>query len=149
MHTIYSKEQLWEMYKKLPEQIRETLSSEEMSDTISEICQKNNLSTEDNSLISNIINEVLFGILPASDFQKTIEMEMELRKDAAKKISQEIDRFVFSPVSAVLGKTLETEKKKETIKTMREETETKKELPVTKEKPKSSSQSDTYRESLE
>ena len=149
MRTIYSKEQLWEMYKKLPEQIREAMSSEEMSDAISEICQKNNLSGENSSSISNIINEVLFGLLPAGDFQKTIEMELGLKKDAAKKISQEIDRFVFSPVSAVLGKTLSTEKKEEPIKTFRKEDERKKKLLATEEKPKSPSRDDTYREIIE
>ena len=149
MRTIYSKEQLWEMYKKLPEQIREAMSSEEMSDAISEICQKNNISVEDSSSISNIINEVLFGILLAGDFQKTIETELGLKKDAAKKISQEIDRFVFSPISAVSGKTLPIEKKEEPAKTAKEGAEAKKDLPAAGEKPKFSSQNDTYRESVE
>lgn len=149
MRTIYSKEQLWEIYKKLPEQVRNILSSEDTADVIFDICKKNDLTEGQASVVSGIINEVVFGILPVADFPKTIKAELGLKEDAIKKLFQEIDRSVFSPVSAAKG-----EKPKEEIenpvKTVTKGTEVEKKLSAEdKEKPKTYSKNDTYRESLE
>lgn len=151
MPPIYSREKLWETYKTLPEGIKEVLFSNEAAKAISDICEKNGLSEEEKSSVSEIVNRVLFRLLPVDDFQQALE-EGGIKKEAAKKIAQEINRYIFSPVKQHLTAEKKTEKeikseegiKKEPIEAEEEPSEEAEE-----QKPKASSAGDTYRESIE
>ncbi len=148
MPKTYTKKQLWELYKKLPQEIRDMLFSLEASDNIYNICQKNNLSEEKVSEVSDYINQVLFGVLPPDDFQKVLEKELKLKAEIAKKVAQEINRFIFYPVRPALEELYRIGPAKPT--------ERKEEVPTSEEKPeevekelKPPPRSDTYRESIE
>ena len=141
MLNQYTKSQLWELYKKLPEELKEAISSLENADNIYNICGQNNIPEEIIPDISKFIGYVLLGILPLDQFQNTLEQELKIEKETAKKISQEINRFVFYPVKPLLEDLYKTEinppaEEKQKIETKIEKTET----PTTK---------DTYRESIE
>jgi len=103
MPKEYAREKFWDLYKKLPEELREAIWSEKTTDDIYDICQRNDI--KDNQIVSEIIRivgQVLLGVLPPEDFQETLEKELKLEKDLAKKVSQEINRFIFYPVKASL-----------------------------------------------
>lgn len=101
MSKEYTKEQLWKLYEKLPEELREALFAEETVDDIWSTCERNGIS-EKVSEISKYVGDVLLGILPPDEFQKKLEEEIKLEKELAKKAAHEINRFVFYPVKASL-----------------------------------------------
>lgn len=144
MLITYTKEQFWEIYKKLPEQIKEYLSSDKTSDIISDIYQKYNVSEEEILNISNLINQVLFGIIPMEDFQVILERDVKIKKDIAKNLYQEIYRYVFLPVKDFL----KTEKKEEKIVEKKEILKKTKEEKIKKEELELGT-SDSYREIVE
>ena len=76
MPEEYSKDQLWKLYEKLPEELQEAIFSGESADNIDNICARNsidNLTAE----VAKYAGRVLMGILPPVDFQQTLEKVME------------------------------------------------------------------------
>lgn len=95
----YPKEQLQELYENLPEELQEAISSEKSGDNIYEACTRNNVSKNDEiNEVAKYTAYVLLGLLSPDDFQKKLEKEVKIKKDAAKQIALEINRFIFFPV---------------------------------------------------
>ena len=145
MPEEYSKDQLWKLYEKLPEELQEAIFSGESADNIDNICARNsidNLTAE----VAKYAGRVLMGILSPADFQKTLEKELKLEEPLAKKVSQEINRFIFFPVKKSLNSLykIETPSEQEMLSTVQKETASVPEPPTEK-----SLKSDAYRETLE
>ncbi|MDD5144609.1 MAG: hypothetical protein PHW72_00515 [Candidatus Pacebacteria bacterium] len=90
----------WELYEKLPQELKEALLSPSTAESIGNVCEKNEVDLP--SDISLLVGEVLLGILPPENFQERIEKELDVEKEKAKQIAEEINRYVFFPVKASL-----------------------------------------------
>jgi len=101
MPKKYTSEQFWKLYQKLPRELKDAVSSEETSNTIYDICKRNEI-LENLEEVVDYAGYVLIGVLPPGEFQETLEKEVKLKKDAAKKVAQEINRFIFYPVKISL-----------------------------------------------
>lgn len=106
MANQYTKEQLLKLYEKLPEELQEAIFSVETADNIWNICERYNINEV--SEVAEIVGNVLLGVLAPEDFQETIERELKLEKEIAKKVTQEINRFIFYPVRNELEKLYQT-----------------------------------------
>ena len=91
-----------EALRKAPQELKETIFSEETAESIGEVCDKNRVEEEKISEVARYTGRVLVGLLPPAEFQETLERELKLKKEKAKKVSQEINRFVFYPVKSSL-----------------------------------------------
>lgn len=105
----YTREQFWQLYKKLPEDLKETIFSEETAKDIEDICKRNGISSENLSKIVDLVGKVLLGILSLGELQRNLEKELKLGFTATKKIAQEINRFIFLPVRKSLFSLYEVE----------------------------------------
>lgn len=148
MPKKYTSEQFWELYEKLPQELKDALFAEETGNNIYEVCQKNETEgmLED---IVDLVGQALVGLLPPEEFQNNLEKELGLEKETAKKVAHEINRFVFYPVKPTLEQlysmgTTAGEKKPEVAPL-----KTNGEKPPTEEKPAITSREDTYREPIE
>jgi hypothetical protein len=141
MAKEYSKEQLWKLYEKLPQELKEAVFSEETSDSIWEACIKNKIEGNEISEVARYTGRVLLGILPPAEFRETLEKEVKLDKEQAKKVAQEINRFVFYPVKSSLEVLYEIE--------ITPPAKPIKVTPTPKEKPTPPSAKDVYRETVE
>lgn len=99
----YTQEQFWKLYEKLPQELKDVIFSEETANNIGDVCERNNIEDEKISEVTLYAGRVLLGILPPDEFQKTLEKEMKLKKEIAKKVAQEINRFIFFPVKESLA----------------------------------------------
>ena len=104
----YTQEQFWKFYKKLPQELKDALFSEETGNAIYDICKRNEV-LEKLGEISECIGQVLLGVLSPTEFQKILEEKMELGMEKSKKIFHEINRLIFSPVKYSLSELYETE----------------------------------------
>ncbi len=102
MAKEYTKEELWKLYKKLPEELKETVFSETTANNIFNICARNGIEDDRTSKIARFVGHVLIGLLPPDEFQETLEKELRLEVDPAKKVAREIFRFIFYPVKTIL-----------------------------------------------
>lgn len=102
MPEEYSLEETWKLYEKLPLELKEAIFSESTAEDIWNVCERNEIPGEKISEIARYTGRVLLGLLPPNEFQETLEKELKLETDVAKKISREIARYVFYPVKASL-----------------------------------------------
>ena len=143
MAREYTREELWKLYQKLPEELKEAIFSEETAENIWNICERNNV--EKISSVAKYVGNVLVGVLPPEDFQETLEKELKIKKEVAKKVAQEINRFIFFPVRPALEQLYKAEITP-LEKTPEKPTEQEK---IEEEKPKTPPKPDIYREPIE
>jgi hypothetical protein len=103
-----SHEQYWKIFKELPEELQKHILSEDTAKDIYDICLRNGIDDMAPE-VAEITSRVLFGLLPIEEFQKTLEKELELDPEVAKKVYQEIFRFIFYPVKTSLEELYKTE----------------------------------------
>lgn len=94
-------ERFWELYKNLPQELKNVLFAEETGDCVYEICKKNEIEEKMGEIV-DYVGQVLIGVLPPEDFQKTLEKKVEISPETAKKVTQEIHRLIFYPVKPCL-----------------------------------------------
>ncbi|OHA64411.1 MAG: hypothetical protein A2842_00795 [Candidatus Wildermuthbacteria bacterium RIFCSPHIGHO2_01_FULL_48_25] len=96
----YTTEELWKLYEKLPNELKEAVFSQETADFVFDICERSEI--EEVPRVSYFVGLVLMGVLLPGDFQKTLEEELRLKKSVAKSVAMEVNRFVFYPVKPAL-----------------------------------------------
>jgi len=96
-----SSDQIWKLYEKLPKELQDVFFTQETGDITYEICEKNGVLDKFSEIVDNV-SYVLLGVLPPDEFQKTLEKEVKLKPDVAKKVSREINRYIFFPVKSSL-----------------------------------------------
>ncbi len=101
MNQKYTSEQFWKLYEKLPQELKDALFAEETGNNIYDVCKRYGV-LESLEEIVEYVGQVLVGVTPPDEFQEGLEKELKIEKDTAKKISQEINRFIFYPVKTSL-----------------------------------------------
>lgn len=145
MAEEYLREQLWKLYEKLPEELKEAIFSVETADNIDNVCTRNKVEEKKITGVAKYTGRVLMGLLPPAEFEETLIKEVKLKSEVAKSVDREINRFIFFPVKEVLSKIYEVEiappaRPAGVIR------ESKPEPPVEEKKTKGS---DVYREAVE
>lgn len=105
----YTKEQLWSLYNKLPDELKEAIFSDKSANDINDICSRNGIEDKQISEVARYTGRVLMGILPPEELQKTLEEKISIEKDNAKKIAEEICHLIFGPVKEILDALYERE----------------------------------------
>ncbi len=98
----YTKDQIWELYAKLPEELKDAFFSEKTGDDIYNICERNGVENKKISEIAKNIGFVIVGALPLDELQDVLEKEIELDADTAKKVFYQSYRFIFFPIKKQL-----------------------------------------------
>lgn len=101
-------QQYWKLFKDLPPQLKEALSSEETANSLEEICRRYNIFNISYEFVE-YVGQVLLGLLPPDELQETLKKELRLKKDKAKKLARETYRMVFYPVKSSLEELYEME----------------------------------------
>ncbi|MBM3257790.1 MAG: hypothetical protein FJZ05_01045 [Candidatus Nealsonbacteria bacterium] len=153
MPKEYTKEELWKLYEKLPEELKNAVFSAENADHIWNICERYEI--EEIPKVAKLVSNVLLGIAVPEDFQKELMEELKLDDETARQVTKEINRFIFYPVRPVLEqlheiKVTPEQRPKEKLVITEEISETiEEEKPETTEKQSAPSSQDSYRESIE
>lgn len=102
MSKTYTREQLRDLYIKLPQEVKEMASSDATTENIENICKRAGFTDERVGQISDLIRDVLYGVLPPGDFPEALKKEVKLKKGSEKDLIHEINRFIFYPVKTDL-----------------------------------------------
>jgi hypothetical protein len=98
MEKEYTKEELWKIIEKLPDELKEAVFSEKTAEDIFNICTRNGIEDERMSKVAKYVGRVLMGLLPPSEFEETLEKEVGIEKEVAKGIKREVEMLIFYPV---------------------------------------------------
>jgi len=104
----YPKEKILQLYKSLPEELKDMLGAEETIDTLEELSNKYQLSDDQSAGLVNLVGEVMMGLLTPGEFQESLEALKIKKKDAAE-INHTIYRFILYPVRRELNVLYETQ----------------------------------------
>jgi len=138
----YSKEQLWQLYQGLPDELKNAVFSETNADNLYDICNQNNI--KDDAVISEIakkITYVFLGLLRPDELPEKISTDLNIEKNKASQIATEINNYIFLPVRKNLEMLYQIEMKPAAATTA---PTSKKSAPIEKVKTK-----DRYREVVE
>lgn len=97
----YTSKEFWKLYDKLPKELQDALFAEETGENIYDVCEKNKVLENLNPIVK-YVGHVLLGVLLPEEFQKILEKELKLKKEIAKKVTQELNRLIFHPVKSDL-----------------------------------------------
>jgi hypothetical protein len=95
-----NEEQYFEFLNNFPPEIKNVILSEDTKILIPSICLENGVGEQDK--IENIayqVTMVLLGKISLNDLQMSIEKELQIDAGIAKKISDEINKNIFSQLS--------------------------------------------------
>lgn len=152
----YTQDQLWKLYDKLPPELQEAVFSAENAEHLDAICQRYEVAVKQIPDIAKLIGRVFLGVLPPEDFPTVLEKETELKKETAKQVTHEINRFIFAPVQASLAQiynigvsTAEGADASGSKTPTTKGAETPKATEEAKPAPKEGLAADTYRETVE
>jgi len=101
MSKEYSKENFWKLYETLPQELKEAMFAEETGNNIEDVCKKNTVE-ENMGKIVDYVGKVLLGVLSPADFKESLEKDLSIDSEKARKIDQEIFRTIFYPVKSAL-----------------------------------------------
>ncbi len=93
----YSREQILDLYRALPEELKDAIGSESTINTIEEVSTEHSLNNEQHSALVDNLGYVILGLLPPYEFKQALE-DAGIEKSVAEKIDKTIHRFVFYPV---------------------------------------------------
>ena len=156
MPKEYTKEEIQKLYEKLPEELKRAFVGIDSADHIWDICMR--YEVYEVSKVAKPVGYVLLGVLPSEDFQGELEKVLDVDQETIRKVTQEINRFIFYPVRPLLEQLHEIkvtpEQKPKAKPVIAEETEeiqekVETEKSIEPEKPSIPSSQDTYRESIE
>ncbi len=141
MSEKYTPEQFWKLYKKLPQELKDALSAQEIGNDIYEICERNDILDKHKQILV-LVSRVLLGTLPPKEFEEMLKKELKLTKETIKKVIREINRFVFYPVRSLLEELYEIE----ITPSLPEKSGLVAKTPVPEKKESAPPKKDTYRE---
>lgn len=152
-----SKEQFWKLYEGLPQELKDALFAPETGEQIEQTCQKYGVETAQADEIISLVGRVLLGLALPEDFQAVLENDLKMKKEIAKNVNHEINRFIFYPVKESLAGLHKIEAKPSSglptgtstpiTRPTSPSAETK--IPAPSAAPQSPRTQDTYRENVE
>lgn len=147
MPNQYTKDEIWKIHEKLPQELQEAVFSAETADAIFNSCERNNVEVV--SRVAYYTGLVLMGLILPQDFAATLKKELGLAKTIAESVASEINRFVFYPVKPALEQLhrMEIEVTAKVVTPKPEEQSEQSE--ESEEKPEEPGKSDSYREPVE
>lgn len=151
----YSPEEFKKIYSSLPWELRDILGSPETREDILNIADRYGVTdVEAQEKIYDFAMDVIIGLLSPTDFEKTLREQSKLDKEAARKITHEIHRFVFYPVRPHLEKLYRIEieqppASEKAVMGIAAQEKKAPEISVAQEKPEEPKRKDKYREAVE
>jgi hypothetical protein len=99
-----AKNEYLEIYKKLPEQVRDLFWSEEVALIIKKLEQRYGIKK---SAVPVITGFVLLGLIPLSNLPKVIRIKARISEEEAEDLADDIKRHILLPVKSFLEKEYE------------------------------------------
>ncbi|HEY9585455.1 MAG TPA: hypothetical protein VJJ02_02595 [Candidatus Paceibacterota bacterium] len=88
----------------LPEEIRSLLSAEETVELIEKTGDKYKLSEMEQGFLLRITGKLLQGLLPPTEFVKEVERNIDISRENAMYLAQDLNRDIFNNVKDSLKK---------------------------------------------
>ena len=114
--TYYTKEQLFELYGKMPKDIQSIIHDENLGPAIQVIGKDHSITPTQALDVEDIVLHTLLGTIPIHNFARKIQEKLDISEEVAQKITKDIDENIFSQVKESLDEIHETERPETIVK---------------------------------
>jgi hypothetical protein len=90
-------EQFWNVFNKLPQNIKDIISDPATVDIIEEIATANGVEVKTSKII-RYVDLILSGVMPITQLRESLEDELKIDQDHARKIAVDIRDKIFKQV---------------------------------------------------
>ncbi len=97
-----SDKQFLQLYRSAPQELKEAMEADRTIDTIERVSAQEELNDKEHSALVSLMGEVLVGLLAPSKFKEALIKDGRIEEKSAERISQIMNRFVFSRVKDTL-----------------------------------------------
>lgn len=104
MADTYTKEELLEIYRGLPDEVKDALFSPNTTDIFDAIKEKQHLTDEQREIMSVYTGFLMMGVLPPEKYVPTLITKMGVEREKVASIAQTINRDLFNPIKDILKK---------------------------------------------
>ena len=109
----FTEEQIAQMYDNLPEDLKDAIFGLEMNEIVEKIGRENQLNIEQIGELANETGMVMLGVTHPNEFIGNLTSRLEVDKEKARAIAQEINEQVFKKVRESLRKIHNTREENE------------------------------------
>ena len=99
----YSKEQILQLYRDMPKELKTALDSDHTVDTIEKISKEYDLSSKEHSALVDSVSNAMMGLLPPNEFEQSLQDLGGIEQNIAEEIAKAVRRFLFYPVRKSLS----------------------------------------------
>ncbi|HCM36639.1 MAG TPA: hypothetical protein DIS53_01735 [Candidatus Wildermuthbacteria bacterium] len=92
----YNQEEMWKIFEKLPEELKEAVFSAENAEHTFSICERHEIN--ECPQVASLIGLVLMGVMLPRDFEVALVKDLGLGSATAQQVAQEVNRFILYPV---------------------------------------------------
>lgn len=110
----FTEEQIAQMYDNLPEDLKDAIFGVEMNEIVEKIGRENQLNIEQIGDLANETGMVMLGVTHPNEFIANLADRLEVDKEKARAIAQEINEQIFKPVRDSLRKIHNIREEKDT-----------------------------------
>ena len=100
----FTEEQIAQMYDNLPEDLKDAIFGLEMNEIVERIGRENQLNIEQIGDLANETGMVMLGVTHPNEFIGNLADRLEVDKEKARAIAQEINEQIFKKVRESLRK---------------------------------------------
>ncbi len=97
-------EQLKELYKKLPEDLKDAIFSADSGEALREIAKNKGLAIDKSGELADETGSVMLGLTPPKDFVRNLERRLGVDEKTAREIAAEVNERIFAKVRDSLKK---------------------------------------------
>ena len=94
----FTRQQLKERYAKLPKEVKAVLDSEENTDRIYDLGNKNKLHIDKIGLLNQEINLVMLGMVKPQEFVPNLREKLKIDDEEARQLAVEVNEQIFAPI---------------------------------------------------
>ncbi|MBI2462948.1 MAG: hypothetical protein HYV65_01785 [Candidatus Spechtbacteria bacterium] len=104
MLTNYSQEQFWLQYRDLPDEVKDLLWDENLTDLFFYLVREYNIPDKVYTF-SQITDYVIMGLIPVQKYRETLQVELGLPETTARQLAYEVRDKLFVKIGDYLRKT--------------------------------------------
>jgi hypothetical protein len=94
----YSQKEILDKYENLPEDLKEALFSVNTAKSIQEVGKNNNLTVEKVGILAEETGLIMMGLIPTNQYIPRLTKRLNVKKEQAQKIAQEINTKIFTKI---------------------------------------------------
>lgn len=94
----YTQKELLDIYEKLPQEVRDAIFSVDSATTIQNVARNYKLTVDKMGELADETGLVMLGITHPRDYISNLSSRLEVDKETAKKIAEEINTQIFSKI---------------------------------------------------